>query len=56
MARSALVITSIYQRQAYWQARTKHALPIAAKLEDLFTNLERSCLLDRTTYVYARYG
>ena len=46
MARSALVITSIYQRQAYWQARTKHALLIAAKLEDLFTNLEHSCLLD----------
>lgn len=40
-----VVITSIYQRQAYWQAKTKHALLIAAKLE-------RSCLLDWTTYIY----
>jgi hypothetical protein len=48
MARAALVSSrpSIYQRQDYWQARTKHALLIAAKLEHFFTNLERSCLLD----------
>lgn len=52
MARSALVITSIHQRQAYWQARTKRALLIAAKLEDLLTNLECSCLLDQATCIY----
>jgi len=54
MARSALVITSIYQRQAYWQARTKHALLIAAKLEDLLLTWNvLACLTGLHMYMLA---